>query len=74
MADSYGRLPNHDQIGYCGWCKEAIGYRLGDGPGILRRMAHMREKHPVRRAFAYLVAPLLKGDMLYCPIEWRRVG
>lgn len=74
MSKLFDRAPPHDHIARCRKCGETIGYRLGDSPGVIARIAHMQESHPIRRAFAYLVAPFLRGDLLYYPVDWVYVG
>lgn len=63
-----------ERICHCVWCSEIIGHQAkGELPRV-SKIAHMKEKHPIRRQIAYLLAPLLKGGLLYCPVSWSHVG
>ena len=68
------RKTQYDEIARCGWCGIVIGYKLPGAMKTLNRIGHMTHSHPIRRHIAHIIAPLLRGDMLYCPVTWSRVG
>lgn len=65
-----GNEHDADELAYCEWCNDKIGYRIGGMP-FISRISHMKNRHPIRNVIAFILAPLFHGDLLFCPVVWK---